>query len=80
MSVCCMKICLNYKAQKPPSGIGRYAEGQKRCPSCEIFIYWGDLKCPCCKQQLRILPRSRKGKEKYHYQVNEKENFITILP
>jgi len=33
----CIGKCKNYKAPKP-NGIGRYAAGQKRCNSCEIFV------------------------------------------
>ena len=61
----CIRDCEKYKARKPPLGVGRYAVGQKRCQLCEIFIHWNGVKCPCCKRQLRQLPRSRKGKEKY---------------
>lgn len=60
----CIGQCKKYKAHKPAE-IGRYAAGQKRCNNCEVFVNWEGLTCPCCRRQLRCLPRSRKGKEKY---------------
>lgn len=44
----CKEICLKYKAQKDGSGSHRYANGQKRCQTCEIFIRWEGSWCPCC--------------------------------
>jgi hypothetical protein len=49
--------------------IGRYAAGQKRCNFCEVFLDFEGISCPCCNRQLRCLPRSRKGKEKYLTQI-----------
>ncbi len=60
----CIRTCFKYKARKPNS-MGRYAAGQKRCQNCEIFVICEGVFCPCCGHQLRCLPRSRKGKEKY---------------
>ena len=68
MMACCRGACKEYKALKPTQ-IGRYAAGQKRCNYCEIFIDHDGLNCPCCNRQLRCLPRSRKGKEKYLAQI-----------
>ena len=64
----CIGKCKQYKAQKP-NQIGRYASGQKRCNYCEIFVEYQGICCPCCNRQLRCLPRSRKGKEKYLAQI-----------
>ena len=65
----CTKNCNNYKPQKPIGSNGRYANGQKRCNFCEIFILWDGLTCPCCNSKLRCGPRSREGKEKYLMQT-----------
>ena len=65
MTAYCISICIKYRAHKPTSGMGRYAAGQKRCQLCAIFIDWGGLNCPCCKRRLRVVPRSKKGKEMY---------------
>ena len=59
----CNGICENFKATKPNEG-GRYENGQKRCQTCQIFIYHDGLYCPCCKMQLRNSSRSVKLKEK----------------
>ena len=64
----CNGKCKNYKAQKPLQ-VGRYAAGQKRCNHCEIFVAYEGYNCPCCNRQLRCLPRSRKGKERYLEQI-----------
>jgi hypothetical protein len=40
----------------------RYESGQKRCQTCEIFMIWQDLWCPCCGYRLRIGPKNRKNK------------------
>ena len=59
----CNGICENYKASKPTSG-GRYDEGQKRCQTCQIFVYHDGLYCPCCNMRLRGTSRYVKLKEK----------------
>jgi len=64
MSITCNGVCHRYRAKKPV-GMGRYASGQKRCNSCEIFIHWAGLWCPCCNYKPRLRPRSSKFKIKY---------------
>lgn len=59
----CKGVCPQYKAKKP-SGIGRYASGQKRCQICELFIHWDGLWCPCCGYRLRGNPRNITYKDK----------------
>jgi len=58
----CKKICITHKAIKP-TGIGRYISGQKRCYSCEVFIKYDGVYCPCCGCKLRTHPRNKKYKE-----------------
>ena len=58
----CRGICIRYKAIKPHNG-KRYAIGQKRCKSCEIFIKWDGLWCPCCGYRLRMMPQHTKHRE-----------------
>gem|GEM_PF-721599 len=55
----CKKVCGDYRANKPVTG-GRYAAGQKRCDTCEIFIKWDGIWCPCCGYKLRHQSRSHK--------------------
>lgn len=62
--VCKGVECKRHKALKPV-GVGRYASGQKRCQTCEIFINFNGLRCPCCNSILRTLPRQLKYKTKY---------------
>ena len=64
MSGLCNGRCSRYQASKPLGG-ERYANGQKRCNSCNIFIYWDGLSCPCCNKKLRLSPRNGKYKEKF---------------
>ena len=59
----CNGICSDYKATKPCKG-GRYEEGQKRCQTCQIFVYYDGLFCPCCNLRLRQSSRYIKLKEK----------------
>ena len=59
----CNGICNRVKAIKPASG-GRYDNGQKRCQTCQIFIYHDGLYCPCCNMRLRFTSRYVKLKEK----------------
>ncbi len=59
----CKGICHRYRALKPSHG-SRYAKGQKRCNSCDIYIEWDGFFCPCCGMRLRVAPRHQKYKEK----------------
>ena len=66
----CKGGCIKYKANKPFNGdIGRYAIGQKRCSTCEIFLKWEGLWCPCCKRVLRTKPRNTQNR-KHLQEVN----------
>ena len=59
----CKGICEKYKSIKPKLNNSRYQAGQKRCTTCQIFIKWEGLWCPCCGVLLRKksrTPRSRK--------------------
>lgn len=58
----CKGICMRHRAQKPPSALGRYASGQKRCQVCEIFLNWEGIWCPCCGYRVRTRPRGQKFK------------------
>ena len=57
----CKGICHRYKA-KWYAREYRYANGQKRCNVCEIFLNWTGISCPCCGMMLRTRPRSIKVK------------------
>jgi hypothetical protein len=55
----CKGICIRHKADS-----NNYANGQKRCQICELFIKWYGLSCPCCGYRLRNGPRLFKHKAK----------------
>jgi len=58
----CKGVCIRYKADKV-FGKLRYASGQKRCTSCEIWIVWDGIHCPCCNKQLKTSPNQSKYKK-----------------
>ncbi|MDH3501496.1 MAG: hypothetical protein OEL69_03195 [Nitrosopumilus sp.] len=64
MGITCNGICIRYKASKESFSSGRYRLGQKRCNSCELFLYWDGPFCPCCNYRLRVKPRHTKSKKK----------------
>ena len=66
-------MCLRYRTKKGQSG-SRYANGQKRCQTCEIFIRWEGLWCPCCGYRLRTMPRNKAFKEKFRQAKKKKGN------
>lgn len=79
MGSACKGICVKYKA----TILGlvyntRYAEGQKRCQTCEIYLIWNsDSRCPCCGSKLRTKPRHKKLKTKYkEIRSNKKEKIV----
>ena len=55
----CVGLCVRYRAVKSPIG-GRYEIGQKRCSTCDIFIEWDGIVCPCCGYRLRTKSRRRR--------------------
>ncbi len=59
----CKNICKRYKVKGSGSGNPHYFLGHKRCGTCEIFIEFDGIRCPCCKRQLKVKPRSRRSKE-----------------
>ena len=54
----CKGICTRHKASS------RYGTGHKRCKSCDVFIKWDGLCCPCCGYKLRTRPTNIKLKAK----------------
>ena len=60
----CNGSCKEYLAKGNSLEGGRYEQGQKRCPQCEVFIKWEGLWCPCCGRLLRTKPRAKKSKIK----------------
>lgn len=54
----CKQICLKYKSK------GRYINGSRRCQTCDIFIKYIGVWCPCCGYRLRNNARNPTSKEK----------------
>ena len=78
MGISCNGICHRYKATKPVN-IGRYVIGQKRCNSCDVYLYWDGVWCPCCNYKLRLGPRSSKYKEKFLKAKTTKKEILNGL-
>ena len=74
----CKDRCLPFKAEKP-IGIGRYASGQKRCQTCEIFLIYAGLWCPCCGCRLRTKPRNTLYKQKLRGIIEAKVNSAKMI-
>jgi hypothetical protein len=64
----CNGICIRHKAAS-----NNYANGQKRCQICELFIRWDGIFCPCCGCRLRNGPRCFKFKAKLKLKQKQKE-------
>ncbi|HET6589423.1 MAG TPA: hypothetical protein VFG45_04585 [Candidatus Nitrosocosmicus sp.] len=58
-------LCVRLKAKKSRAFCG-YAEGQKRCPVCSLFINFSGSSCPCCSYKLRTKPTLPKDKKIYY--------------
>ena len=68
----CNGICIRHKAQKPQTAsLGRYATGQKRCQTCDTFINWSSLWCPCCGSRLRTKSRNSAFKERLEIRARQ---------
>ena len=60
----CKDLCSKYKHISEGRGnTGRYTNGAKRCTTCQIYLVWEGLRCPCCGQQLRTKPRKPEYKK-----------------
>lgn len=61
----CREICKRYKYKKYNFGDEYYANGASRCMgSCDIWINWSGLYCPCCGYRLRKKTRHENQKIK----------------
>jgi len=58
----CKGVCNRYKAKRVV-GESRYGQGQKRCTTCQEYIIWEGVYCPCCNYRLRVKPRFMKYKK-----------------
>ena len=76
----CRGICTRHKVNMiGEDNNTRYADGQKRCQSCGIFMHWNfGNNCPCCGCKLRTRPRQKKLKKKFKEIQTEKRNIKRI--
>lgn len=54
----CRGICERHRAVKK-----RYTDNAKRCTSCNVYVFYDGIKCPCCNTQLRAKRKSKKIKK-----------------
>ena len=59
----CKGIHNRYK-QTRKVGDSNYSVGIRRCTTCEVFLAWTGLLCPCCGYKLRTKPRNKTYKAK----------------
>jgi hypothetical protein len=51
-----------------------YAEGQKRCQICQIYLDWQTNNyCPCCGYKLPIKPREGEIKRRYDDIIRQRQ-------
>jgi hypothetical protein len=63
----CRRECQKYRAINSNSTHTRYAIGQKRCGTCELFLTWNhDNYCPCCGHRLRVKPKNARLKRQFN--------------
>ena len=55
----CRGICDRYRAEK-----NRYSDGAKRCTSCNAYLLYEGIKCPCCRSHLRSKRKAKFRKVK----------------
>ena len=52
VAVGCNGVCYKYVAHKTARG-SYYLEGFEYCATCQVFIRWKAIPCPCCHIKLR---------------------------
>ena len=53
-TMACRGICERYRSESQ-----RYNLGIKRCTSCETYLEYDGVQCPCCRTQLRGKRKSK---------------------
>ena len=64
----CRGICERHRAEK-----NRYTDNTKRCTSCNVYLSYDGVKCPCCSTQLR-------SKRKSEFRISQQKQFKKIIP
>lgn len=76
----CKDICKKYKAIDINTRKARYANGQKRCPTCVIFLRRKqNNNCPCCGKKLRLKPKNAHLKRQYEDILKDGKKTSTTL-
>jgi hypothetical protein len=70
----CKGVCPRYKTKCNFHRL-RYANGQKRCNVCEVFVNWDGRFCPCCGMLLRTRPKISRYRRQY---IEQEENNMEI--
>lgn len=64
----CRGLCVSkYGANPGTGGAGKgynYAAGFKRCNVCGVWAKWEGLRCPCCRNPLRVHRRNQYAAQK----------------
>ena len=70
----CKRECQKYEAFNSDFTHARYAIGQKRCGTCELFLTWDlDNHCPCCGHRIRLKPKNARLKRQFNNILKQKE-------
>ena len=62
----CNGICHRHKITKGKRTDSWYKQGAKRCSTCDIYIKWDGMWCPCCGYMLRNKPKNNQYKQRYN--------------
>jgi len=75
----CRRECKKYIAITCDFTHTRYAIGQKRCGTCELFLTWDiDNFCPCCGHRLRLKPKNARLKRQFNDLSKLKEQHLKL--
>ncbi|WP_458720402.1 hypothetical protein [Candidatus Nitrosocosmicus sp. R] len=69
----CRRESQKYMTINGESTHTRYAIGQKRCGTCELFLTWDlDNYCPCCGHRLRLRPKNSRLRKQFNNILKQK--------
>ncbi len=55
ISLACRGICERYRSESQ-----RYGQGIQRCTSCETYLEYDWVQCPCCRTHLRAKRKTKR--------------------
>ena len=75
----CKGVCVRHIANHGGGSCTlKYAEGQKRCQVCQIYLIWQTNNyCPCCGNKLRIKLREGELKLRCDEIIRQRKEQIT---